>query len=78
MKGCDVPKILPYKKVMSFIRSIDIDELLSLESLAAKRSVEACPGVYRPRNHSCSGSKTYTYSLTAKAPAFIGLMEKKE
>ena len=48
MKGCEVPKILPYKTVMSFIRSIDIGELLSLESLAAKLSVEAFPGVYRP------------------------------
>ena len=48
MKGCEVPKVLPYKTVMSFIRNIDIGELLSLESLAAKLSVEAFPGVYRP------------------------------
>ena len=48
LKGCEVPKILPYKTLMSFIRSIDIGELLSLDSLAAKFSVEAFPGVYRP------------------------------
>ena len=48
LKGCEVPKILPYKTLMSFIRSIDIGELLSLDSLAAKFSVEAFPGMYRP------------------------------
>lgn len=33
---------------MSFIRGIDIGEVLSLEHLAATLSVEAFPGVYRP------------------------------
>ena len=48
MTGCEVPKILPYKTLMAFIRSIDIGEVLSLENLAAKYCVEAFPGVYRP------------------------------
>lgn len=48
MTGCEVPKILPYKTLMTFVRSIDIGEVLSLENLAAKYSVEAFPGVYRP------------------------------
>ena len=42
MTGCEVPKILPYKTLMAFIRSIDI------ENLAAKYCVEAFPGVYGP------------------------------
>ena len=48
MTGCEVPKILPYKTLMAFIRSIDIAEILSLENLAAKYCVEAFPGVYGP------------------------------
>jgi len=48
MTGCEVPKILPYKTLMTFVRSIDIGEVLSLENLTAKYSVEAFPGVYRP------------------------------
>ena len=48
MTGCEVPKILPYKALMSFIRGIDIGEVLSLENLAAKFGVEAFSGVYRP------------------------------
>ena len=32
MTGCKVPKILPYKTLMAFIRSIDIAEVLSLET----------------------------------------------
>ena len=48
MTGCEVPKILRYKTLMAFIRSIDIVEVLSLENLAAKYCVEAFPGVYRP------------------------------
>ena len=48
MTGCEVPKILPYKTLISFIRGIDIGEVLSLESLAATFGVEAFSGVYRP------------------------------
>ena len=48
MTGCEVPKILPYKTLMTFVRSIDIGEVLSLENVTAKYSVEAFPGVYRP------------------------------
>lgn len=35
MTGCEVPKILPYRTLMAFIRSIDIAEVLSLENLTA-------------------------------------------
>ena len=48
MTVCEVPKILPYKTLMSFIRGIDIGEVPSLESLAAQFGVEAFSGVYRP------------------------------
>ena len=48
MQGCEIPKIIPYKTLMTHIRNIDIGELLGLESLAEKFSTEAVPGVYRP------------------------------
>ena len=48
MKKCEVPKIVPYKSLTSFIQSIDIGEVLDLETLAARFHVEAFPGVYRP------------------------------
>lgn len=47
MKGCEVPKILPYKTLMSFVRGIEIGEVLSLEDLASKHSLESTSGVYR-------------------------------
>ncbi|KAJ7380665.1 hypothetical protein OS493_007031 [Desmophyllum pertusum] len=34
MKKCEVPKIVPYKSLTSFIRSIDIGEIIDLETLA--------------------------------------------
>lgn len=48
MTGCEVPKILPYKTLMSFVRSIEIGEVLSLDNLASKYSMESTSGVYRP------------------------------
>lgn len=48
MKGCEVPKILPYKTLMSFVKDIEIGEVLSLEDLASKYSLESTSGVYRP------------------------------
>jgi len=48
MKNCEIPKIVPYKSLTQFIQSIDIGELTTLETLAARFDVEACPGVYRP------------------------------
>ena len=48
MQGCEIPKIIPYKTLMTHIRNIDIGELLGLEILAEKFSTEAVPGVYRP------------------------------
>ena len=34
VKKCEVPKIVPYKSLTSFIRSIDIGEIIDLETLA--------------------------------------------
>ena len=34
MKGCKIPNILPYKTLMSFVKAIEIGEVLSLEDLA--------------------------------------------
>lgn len=48
MKNCEIPKIVPYKSLTSFIQSIDIGEMISLETLAARLNVDAFPGVYRP------------------------------
>ena len=48
MQSCEIPKILPYKSLMSYIRNIDLGEVLPLEILAEKLSTESVPGVYRP------------------------------
>ena len=48
MQSCEIPKILPYKTLMSYIRNIDLGEVLPLEILAEKLSTESVPGVYRP------------------------------
>lgn len=48
LHGCEVPKILPYKTLMSHIRNIDVGEVLPVEILAERLSVEAVSGVYRP------------------------------
>lgn len=48
MKGCEIPKILPYKTLMSFVKAIEIGEVLSLEDMASKYSLESTSGVYRP------------------------------
>ena len=48
MKGCEVPNILPYKSLMSFVKAIEIGKVLSLEDLASKYSLESTSGVYRP------------------------------
>ena len=48
MQSCEIPKILLYKTLMSYIRNIDLGEVLPLEILAEKLSTESVPGVYRP------------------------------
>ena len=48
MQSCEIPKILPYKTLISYIRNIDLGEVLPLEILAEKLSTESVPGVYRP------------------------------
>ena len=48
MQSCEIPKILPYKTLTSYIRNIDLGEVLPLEILAEKLSTESVPGVYRP------------------------------
>ena len=46
--GVEVPKILPYKNLMSFLKTIDVGELRDLQTLATELSTESVPGVYRP------------------------------
>ena len=48
LPGVEVPKILPYKKLMSFLKTIDVGELKDLETLASELSTECVSGVYRP------------------------------
>ena len=48
MQSCEIPKILPYKTLMSYIRNMDIGEVVPLQILAEKLSTESVPGVYRP------------------------------
>lgn len=48
MQGCEIPKIIPYKTLMSHIKNVDIGEVLGLEILAERFSTEAVSGVYRP------------------------------
>ena len=48
MQSCEIPKILLHKTRMSYIRNIDLGEVLPLEILAEKLSTESVPGVYRP------------------------------
>ena len=79
MKGREVAKIiLPHKTLMSFVRGIDIGELLSLESLAATFSVEAFSGVYRPLKPFLLRLADLYLLLDSKSPAFTDSMEKEE
>ena len=48
IRGVEVPKILPYKNLMSFLKTIDVGELRELQTLATELSTESVPGVYRP------------------------------
>ena len=46
--GVEVPKILPYKNLMSFLKTIDVGELRDLQTLDTELFTESVPGVYRP------------------------------
>lgn len=48
MPGLKIPKILPYKSLMTFLRTIHIGEVQDLSTLAEKLSIEPVRGVYRP------------------------------
>jgi hypothetical protein len=48
MPGCEIPKVLPYKSLISHIRNIDIGEVVDLETLAVEYYLEPVPGMYRP------------------------------
>ena len=48
LPGLEFPKILPYKALMAFLKTIDIGEVTDLETFATKLSIESVPGVYRP------------------------------
>ena len=45
MPGLKIPKILPYKSLVTFLRTIDIGEVQDLSTLAEKLSIEPVPGV---------------------------------
>ena len=47
VKGCQVPKVISYKKLMKYINSINIGEVESLDSLPGYAGPSA-NGVYRP------------------------------
>ncbi len=48
MEGCEIPKIIPYKTLMKYVKSIDIGQVVDLQTLATKLCIESVPGVYRP------------------------------
>ena len=48
MKGCEIPKLVPYKQLMKTVNTIDIGEVVDLETLAVRLSAPSVPGVYRP------------------------------
>ena len=72
MTGCEVPKILPYKTLMAFIRSIDI------ENLAAKYCVEAFPGVYGPLKSFLLKLINLYLVIDSKSPCLHWLNREKE
>ena len=78
MTGCEVPKILRYKTLMAFIRSIDIVEVLSLENLAAKYCVEAFPGVYGPLKSFLLKLIDLYLVIDSKSPCLHWLNREKE
>ena len=45
MQSCEIPTILQYKTLMSYIRNIDLGEVLRLKILAEKLSTESVPDV---------------------------------
>ena len=45
MQSCEIPTILPYKTLMSYIRNIDLGEVLPLKILAEKLSTESVPDI---------------------------------
>jgi hypothetical protein len=45
---CMQPKIVPYKKLMKYVNSIDIGNVNDLQDLATLYSMEPVNGVYRP------------------------------
>lgn len=49
MTGCEIPKLLPYKRLMSVINGIDIGEVKDLSSLAVQWSLPPVEGSYRPQ-----------------------------
>ena len=48
MEGCEIPKIIPYKTLMNYVKSINIGQVVDLQTLTIKLSIESVPGVYRP------------------------------
>lgn len=48
MTGCKIPKVVPYKRMMSVINGIDIGLIKDLDTLAEKWALPSISGSYRP------------------------------
>lgn len=48
MPWLKIPNILPYKSLMTILRTIDIGKVQDLSTLAENLSIEPVRGVYRP------------------------------
>ena len=71
MQSCEIPKVLPYQTLMSYIRNIDLSEVLNFEILAEKLSTESVPGVYRPLKPFLLGLADMYLTLHEKDPCLL-------
>ena len=81
MKGCEIPKILVYKTLRSYIRNSDVGEVLTLGSFRslAKLFAESVPGVYRSlKPFLLRLADMYLCIHEKKASALRSLIKRKE
>lgn len=79
MAECQIPKIVPYKKLMKIIQSINIGEVESLETFAGDLHVHVEPsvsGVYRPLKPFLLMLADLHLSIHAKQPCLHWFHEK--
>jgi len=80
MAECQIPKIVPYKKLMKIIQSINIGEVESLETFAGDLHVHVEPsvsGVYRPLKPFLLMLADLYLSIHAKQPCLHWFHEKQ-